>query len=183
MAIQTDDRIVVETPARRRRRNLIFGTAVTVLGAAVVIYRAGGDFGLVVGLILLVFIGPITLVLLGRTLSNKPALVLDADGFTDHASLISAGYVRWQDVQRIEERPVRRRVFVAITVTDRAAFLARQSAWRRFLHWINGPTAAGDILIPDSVLPMSPAALVKTMRQMQRAALRRAPGGGTSRKA
>jgi hypothetical protein len=181
MAIQTDDRIVVETPARRRRRNLILGIVATVLGAGLVANRSGGDLGLVIGLILLVFIGPITLVLLGRALSNKPALVLDADGFTDRASLISAGYVRWQDVQRIEERPFRRRVFVTITVTDRAAFLARQSAWHRFLHRINGPTAAGDILIPDRVLPMSPAALVKTMRQMQRAAQRRARGGGASR--
>jgi hypothetical protein len=183
MAIQTDDRIVVDPPARRRRRNLIFGIAATLLGAGVVANGSGGTFGLVIGLILLVFFGPVTLVMLGRALSKNPVLVLDADGFTDNASLISAGYVSWQDVQRIEERPFRRRVFVAITVTDRAAFLAGQSAWHRFLHRINGPTAAGDILIPDNVLPMSPAALVKTMRQMQRAALRRSPSEGTGRKA
>jgi DNA-binding MarR family transcriptional regulator len=87
--------------------------------------------------------------------------------------MISPGFVPWQEVQRIEERAFRRRVFVAITVTDREALRARQSAWHRLLLRINGPMAAGDILIPDNALPMSPAALVKTMRRLHRAAQRR----------
>ena len=45
---------------------------------------------------------------------------------------------------------------VTVTVTDQAAFRARQSAWHRLLLRINGPMSAGDILIPDNVLPMSP---------------------------
>jgi hypothetical protein len=173
MAMQTDDRIVVETPPIRRRRMLIPGLVVTLIGAAVVANGSGGTAGLVIGLIALVICGPLTAVFVLRAVQNKPALILDADGFTDHGSLISAGYVRWQDVQRIEEHPVGRRVFVAVTVTDRAAFLARQSAWHRFLIRINGPTTAGDILIPGSVLSIRPAELVKTMRRLHRAALRR----------
>ena len=45
---------------------------------------------------------------------------------------------------------------MTVTVTDQAAFRARQSAWHRLLLRINGPMSAGDILIPDDVLPMSP---------------------------
>jgi hypothetical protein len=173
MAIQTDDRIVVETPPRKRRRPAVIGSVVTVMLVAVVADRADGIFGLVIGLAGLVFFVPYTLAMLLRAMRNRPALVLDADGFTDHGSLISAGYVPWREVQRIEEHPVRRRVFVAVTVSDRAAFLARQSAWHRFLRRINGPMTAGDILIPDNVLPMRPAELVKTMRRLHRAAQRR----------
>ena len=183
MAIQTDDRVVIETPAGRRGRQLIFGIIVTGVLVVVAADRSDGSVGLVIGLAGLVIFGPFTAAMLIRATRNRPALILEADGFTDYGSLISAGYVPWREVARIEERVFRRRAFVAIKLIDRAAFLARQSAWHRFLLRINGPTAAGDILIPDNVLPVGTAALVKTMRQMQRAAQRRAPGGGTDRPA
>lgn len=180
---QTDDRIVIETPPRKRNGQVVMGSIVTAVAVAVVADRSDGTGGLVIGLVALVFFAPLTLAVLVRAMRNRPALVLDADGFTDHGSLISAGYVPWREVQTIEEYPVRRRIFVAVTVTDRAAFLARQSAWHRFLRRINGSATAGDILIPDNALPMRPAELVKTMRRLQRAAQRRAPGGGTARPA
>jgi hypothetical protein len=182
MAIQHDDRILVETPPRRRWRLLPMGIIVTGVSASVVAEGRGGYFGLAIGLLGLVIFAPITLALLLRATRNRPALILDADGFTDHGSLISAGYVPWQEVQRIDERPFRRRVFVTVTVTDPEAFRARQSAWHRLLLRINGPTAS-DILIPDNVLPMRPAELVKTMRRLHRAAQRRAHGRGASRRA
>ena len=139
--------------------------------------------GLFIGLVGLLIFGPITISRLLRVARNRPVLILDADGFTDHGSLISAGYVPWQEVQRIDHRRFRRRVFVTVTVTDQAAFRARQSAWHRVLLRIDGPMSAGDILIPDNVLPMSPAELVKRMRQLHRAAQRRTHSGGTDRRA
>src|SRR5690349_10631668 len=120
MASSPDDRIVIETPARQRWRLPSQGIVLTVLSAVLVVARSGGDVGLIVGLVGLVLFGPITLVLLVRATRTKPALILDADGFTDHASLISVGFVPWQEVQRIEDRLFRRRVFVTVTVTDRA---------------------------------------------------------------
>ena len=176
MAIQSDDRVVVQTPAARRLRLTSLGIIVTGVAAVLVVDRSDGDFGLVVGILGLLFFGPIVLVQLLRGIRHQPVLVLDADGFTDRSTLISAGFVPWQEVQRIEERTFRKRVLVAVTVTDRAAFRARQSAWRRLLLRINGPMVAGDILIPENVLPMRPAELVKTMRRLQRAAQRRAHG-------
>jgi hypothetical protein len=172
MTTQSDERIVIETPSRKRRRLLVWPAIVSLVGIALIADRSDGIFGLVLGAIVLAFFGPLAFAMLLRIVRNRPALVLDADGFTDHGSPISAGYVPWPEVQQIEERVYRRRIFVAIKVTDPAAFLARQSAWNRFLRRINGPTAAGDILIPDNVLPMPPAELVKTMRRMQRAGRR-----------
>jgi len=182
MAIQPDERIVLETPVRQRRRLAGPGISLTAISAALLIIRPGGDLGFLIGLVGLVVFGPITISRLLRAARNRPVLILDADGFTDHGSLISAGYVPWQEVQGIDQRRFRRRAFVTVTVTDQAAFRARQSAWHRLLLRINGPMAAGDILIPDNVLPMSPTELVKTMRRLQRAAERPAPGGGTKRR-
>jgi hypothetical protein len=183
MANSPDDRIVIETPARQRWRLPSQGIVLTVLSAVLVVARSDGDVGLILGLVGLVLFGPITLALLVRATRNKPALILDADGFTDHASPISVGFVPWQEVQRIEDRLFRRRVFVTVTVTDRAAFRARLPAWHRLVLRLNGPMVAGDILIPDSVLPITPAALVKTMRRLHRAAQRSAPRGDTNRRA
>jgi hypothetical protein len=183
MATPPDDRIVIETPPRKRNRFVVLGTIATIVALVLVSDRSDGTFGLVIGLIGLVSFGPLTFVRLLQAVRNQPALILDAEGFTDHGSLISAGYVPWQEVASIEERAFRRRVFVAIKVTDPAAFLARQSAWHRFLRRVNGPTAAGDILIPDNVLPMRPAELIKTMRRLERAAERSARRGGTARPA
>jgi hypothetical protein len=180
MAIQSDERIVIETPPRKRRRLLVWPAIVSFVGIVLIADRSDGAFGLILGAVILAFFGPLTFAMLLRIVRNRPALVLDADGFTDHASPISAGYVSWPEVQQIEERAFRRREFVAIRVIDPAAFLARQSAWHRFLRRVNGPMAAGDILIPDNVLPMSPAELVKTMRRLQRAAQR---SGGPKRRA
>jgi hypothetical protein len=184
MAIQSDDRIVVETPPAQRRRSFPMGIIVTGIAIALIARHPGGYVGLIIGLIGLAFFGPLTIALIIRAVRKRPALILDADGFTDHGSLLSAGYVPWQEVQEIDERRFgRRRIFVTVKVTDPAAFRARQPAWRRLLYRINGRTAAGDILIPDNVLSISPAELVKTMRRLQRAAQRRARKAGTDRRA
>jgi hypothetical protein len=182
MAIQSDERIVVETPARQRGRLVPMGIIVTGISAGLIGIHPGGYIGLLLGLVGVVFFAPITVALLLRMVRNRPVLILDADGFTDHGSLISAGYVPWRDVQRIEERPFGRRIFVAVTVADPEAFRARQPAWRRLLYRINGRTAAGDIFIPDNVLPMSPTELARTMRRLHRAAQRRPRSGGTGRR-
>jgi hypothetical protein len=181
MATQPDERIVIETPARKRRRIVVMAIIATGFSAWAVADRHDGDVGLVIGVLGLAIFAPVTVIYLLRSMRNRPVLILDADGFTDQGSMISAGYVPWREVQRIEELPVRRRVFVAVTVNDKAAFRARQSAWHRLLLRLNGPMAAGDILIPDSVLPMRPAELVGTMRRLHRKALGRANRGGARR--
>jgi hypothetical protein len=175
--------IVIETPAGQRRRLAALGVIMTAVSAFLVAIRSDGDVGLAVGLLGLVFFGPITLALLVRALRNHPVLILDADGFTDRSTLIAAGRVPWPDVSRIDERPFMNRVFVAVTLTDPAAFRARQPAWRRLVIHLNRRLVRGDIFIPDNVLPMPPAELVKTMRRLQHAAQRRAHGGGTDRRA
>jgi len=183
MAIQSDDRIVIETPSGRRWRPAVQGIVLTVLSAALVVTGSGGGPRLVIGLIGLVLFGPITLALLVRAVRNTPVLILDADGFTDRTPPLGVGFVRWQEVQRIEDRLFRRRVYVTVKLIDREAFRARLPAWHRLILRLNGPMTAGDILISDSVLSMSSAALVKTMRRLHRAARRPAPGGGANRRA
>lgn len=174
---------VVETPAGQRRRLVAIGVIMTAASAFLVAIRSDGDVGLAVGLLGLVFFGPITLALLVQGLRNRPVLILDADGFTDRSTFIAAGPVPWPDVSRIDKRRFMNRVFVAVTLADPAAFRARQPAWRRLVIQLNRRLVRGDIFIPDTVLPMAPAELVKTMRRLQLAAQRRTHRGGTDRRA
>src|SRR5579863_3435306 len=171
--------IVVETPAGQRRRLAALGGNMTAGSGFLGAVRADGPVRLAAGLLGLVFFGPITLALLVRAGRNHPVLILDADGFTDRSTLIAAGPVPWPDVSRIDERPFMNRVFVAVTLADPAAFRARQPPWRRLVIRLNRRLVRGDVFIPDNVLPMPPAELVKTMRRLHRAAQRRPRGGET----
>jgi hypothetical protein len=53
------------------------------------------------------------------------------------ATLAAAGFVRWEDVHRVSEQPFAGRIFVTVTVADRAAFRRRRQAWRRPFLRIN----------------------------------------------
>src|SRR5450755_1072375 len=119
MTIQQGERIVVGTPARQRWRLAVIGIVMTGLSAALAVTRPYGDLGLVVGVLGLVFFGPLTLSLLLRAARRTPALILDGDGFTDHATLAAAGFVRWEDVHSVSEQPFAGRIFVTVTVAGR----------------------------------------------------------------
>ena len=98
MAIESDDRIVVETPAARRRRLTFLGIIVTGVSAVAVIDRSAGTSAWSIGLLGLCSFGPITFLLLLRAIRNRPVLTLDADGFTDRSTLVSPGFVPWREV-------------------------------------------------------------------------------------
>src|SRR2546422_998397 len=109
----------------------------TGASAALVLAQPYGYFGLAVGVLALGFFGPLTVSLLFRAARRSPVLILDPDGFTDRATLTAAGFVRWEDVHSVGEQPFAGRVFVTVTVADRAAFRRRLSAWRRLFLGIN----------------------------------------------
>jgi len=175
MTIQQGERIV-GTPAGQRWRLALIGLIMTGLSAALAVTRPYGDLGLAVGVIGLVFFGPITISLLLRAVRRTPVLV--GDGFTDHATLAAAGFVRWDEVHSVSEQPFAGRIFVTVTVKDRAAFRRRLPAWRRPFLWMNQHLVRGDVFIPDSVLPMPPGDLVKMMRTFRHEARNRSHGQG-----
>jgi hypothetical protein len=181
MTIHQGERIVVSTPAGQRWRLAVIGVIMTGASAALVLAQPYGYLGLAVGVLGLVFFGPLTVSLLLRAARRTPVLILDADGFTDRATLAAAGFVRWEDVHSIGEQPFAGRAFVTVTVADRAAFRRRLPAWRRPFLRINQHLVEGDVFIPASVLPMSPEDLVKTMRTLRHEARNRSHGQGKTR--
>ena len=170
MTTQQADDIVVETPSRQRWRLAGIGLIMTAVSAALVITQPYGDLGLVAGIAGLVFFGPLMLALLSRAIRRTPALILSPGGFTDRSTLACGGFVPWHEVKSIQELVFRGRVFVAVTMKDQAVFRRRLPAWRRLLLVINQRIIPGDVLIPESVLPVPTAELVRMMRSMRRQA-------------
>jgi hypothetical protein len=167
MATQHADDVVIRTPARQRWRQGGIGMILTGVSAVLVATQPYGVLGLVVGIVGLLFFGPVTVVLLYRAVRRSPALVLSASGFTDRSTIVCAGFVPWRDVHSIDEQAFRGRIFVTVTMKDRAAFRRQLPAWRRPLAWMNQSLVAGDVHIPESVLPVTSAELVRMMRSLR----------------
>lgn len=167
MTTQQAGDVVIDTPSRQRWRLAGIALIMTAVSAALVITQPYGDLGLVVGIAGLVFFGPLMLALLSRAIRRVPALILSPAGFTDRSTLACGGFVPWQEVKGIEELVFRGRVFVAVTMKDRAVFRRGLPAWRRLLLVINQRLIPGDVLIPESVLPVPPEELVRMMRSMR----------------
>jgi len=166
MAMQQGEDLAVSTSARQRWRLPGLAAIMTAGSAALIITRTDGGLDVVVGLLGLAFFGPITLWSLLRAITPQPALILSAGGFTDRATATGAGFVPWPEVQRIDARLFLGRVLVTVTVKDPAAFRRRQPAGRRLLLRINRSLVAGDVFIPENLLPMPAADLVHTMRAL-----------------
>jgi hypothetical protein len=164
MSAPESGRVAIYTPGPRLRRLTISCLLLSAASAFVIVTRPDGLFSLVAGILALAFFGPVTLGILPKALRRTPVLVLDADGFTDRAGLLGAGFVPWTDVRHIAERTLRAQRYVAITVHDPAALLRRLPAWQRPLRRLNRRLVRGDVLIPATLLPMPPAQLVRTLR-------------------
>jgi hypothetical protein len=178
MKLHDGERIVVDTPAGQRWRLAVMGLVLTGAAAWLAVGEIDGDLGLVVGILGLVLFGPLTVTLLLRALRRTPVLVLDAAGFTDHATASAVGWVAWQDVHSIDERMFMGRVFVAVTVRDPSSFRRGLPVWRRALGGINRHLVEGDVLIPENVLPMSAQELARTMRSLRHDSHGRPDGHG-----
>ncbi len=159
--------VAIYTPGRQLLRLTISSLLLSAASAAIIVTQPDGIFGLVVGIIALAFFGPIALVMLVRVLRRSPVLLLDQAGLTDRAGILSAGFVPWSEVRHIAKHTLRAQQYVAITVSDPAGLLRRLPVWQRPLRKLNRQLVRGDVLIPATVLPMSPEELVRTMRSMR----------------
>jgi hypothetical protein len=160
------DRIVIETPAARWQALVGGGLLLTVASAALIVWPSG-VFELVAGIVGVVFFGPAAVFLLVRAIRRTPVLVIEASGFTDHATLAGVGFVPWADVHRLHEQVIRGQGMVSVTLRDPASLISRLPVWRRILLRLNRQLITGEVHIPAAALPMPAAQLIATMQSMR----------------
>ncbi|WP_442807474.1 STM3941 family protein [Trinickia soli] len=102
------------------------------------------------------FFGACGLFVLSRLLWRKPAIIIDNDGLTDHASGVSLGFIPWSDIAdaRIVVQSFRasRQKFIGVSVRNPNEYLAKCGPLTRVLLWANKGLSGYIVNIPQTTL-------------------------------
>jgi len=102
------------------------------------------------------FFGACGLFMLSRLLWRKPAISIDGDGLTDHASMASLGFIPWSDITgaRIIVQSFRssRQKFIGVSLRNPNDYLATCGPLTRILLWANNRMVGYMVTIPQVTL-------------------------------
>ena len=115
------------------------------------------------------FFGTASLYLIFRLLRHRASVVLSDTGFTENSSMVSVGYVPWQDVASVEVFAIRNQKMVGVALKDHDKFLARLGMVRKALASVNTAMGFPLIVIPESSISVSAEDLVRQMDRMRSA--------------
>jgi len=91
---------------------------------------------------------------LSRVFSNAPALVIDGEGIVDNGSGVSAGRILWSEIEGLQAIEFMGNNFLAVSLTDPEAVLARQNPLKRRIMRTNWRMAGFPVSIPEGLLPV-----------------------------
>lgn len=150
---------IVIYQSRRKLAALVLGaflldvTCVLLLAQHPVSMSAKAAIAAVVGV---PFFSACGLFALYRLLQGKPALSIDSDGLTDHASGVSIGFIPWCDITgaRIVVRTFRRsrQVFLGVSLRNPNDYLAKCGPLTRFVLSANKRMSGYVVNIPQAAL-------------------------------
>ncbi|MGF7047030.1 hypothetical protein J2T13_001532 [Paenibacillus sp. DS2015] len=151
----------VEYPSILKMLGLTLGAMMfVVIGMVLMKYGGTEDFGgikvtLVGGLSIVVF-GPCMVYFIYRLFNLKPMLIINEEGIMDTSSLISAGELKWSEIQEIKVYQFMGQKFIGIQLYDLEAFLSQKSSFKRVLMKINARMVKSPINIaqPGMKLPL-----------------------------
>lgn len=136
------------------------------LGPSPRIFRGGPRSVLAaVGWLSVVVFALALLVLVGRLVRPRPALVLDELGFTDTATASAAGRVAWSEVTRVGTSGAGQQRLLVVDVRDEQALLERLPAGRRRLTAASRAVTGHPVNIPLAGLSLGEAELLGLMRE------------------
>lgn len=160
----TDHEIVV--PFSRTKMLLALGGALLfVVGGSVIVRGGNRPLDVVAGWSAIVFFGACAVYALMRLLKPTPALVINAKGIHDNASALGVGFLAWDDIAEMRPYMFRNQTFLGIMPKDLDGLLARQPAWRRLAIQFNLMTGGPAVSIPQVILPMTVAELLRTINR------------------
>ena len=101
------------------------------------------------------FFGLIGVYAVQRLIRPEPAIVINRQGIVDNASLVSVGFIPWDNILEIQETQYNSSVFLGIVPKNLDALLAQQPAWKRMLIRANKFLTGFPVAIPQTVLPLT----------------------------
>jgi hypothetical protein len=163
--------VAFATPWQKRWALVSAGVVMTAASAWL---WGQSDAGVVrfVGVPGVVFFSTGLLYALYRALRPRPAVILDDQGFVDHASAVGVGRVSWLEVDAIQVVAVSGRPMVSVVLRDRGSVFDHLSWWKRTLLGMNRRLPnVGDVNIPASVLPVPAVTFAREMERRRQAAV------------
>jgi hypothetical protein len=80
----------------------------------------------IVGIAAIVFFGICALYALRKLPDNKPGLIMDESGLTDNSSAVSAGHIRWADINDLSVITIQKQKFILLHVNNPQDYIDRQ---------------------------------------------------------
>lgn len=102
-----------------------------------------------------------------RLMVRRPALILSIEGIIDQASAVSAGLVRWEEIDRIFAGTMQRQTFVSIAVKTPDHFMSRVGGLKARLMRMNISLVGAPVNIPVNALPMTVPQILQTIREFR----------------
>ena len=106
-----------------------------------------------VGLAGLLFFGLIAVVHLVKMAKNKPALIITDDGLFDNSSGLSAGFIRWQDIKKLNVTRTGNQASLVIILKKPEKYIERETNFlKKAAMRINNKMSGSPVHIPLSYL-------------------------------
>lgn len=103
--------------------------------------------------------------MISNSSDSTPAFMVASDGISDHSSALSAGDLRWDEIDQISLISISGQPMVAISPVDVDKYVARQNLLKRVLMRINMALLGAPVAIAPSNLPISRDELVAAIEQ------------------
>lgn len=123
----------------------------------------------IAGLLGVVFFGACFVYVVLRLVRPRPSLIITDSGIVDYASAVSAGYIRWDEIESIFiswiQVSLRRHKFLSIKLKNDQEFLSRQSALKATMLRANMSLGGAPVAIPGNALPMTLEELMQVIEK------------------
>jgi hypothetical protein len=151
---------IVVYPSRTKLVGFVLGSlAFVVLGVLFAVYREEMEVSTLMVVICsyigVPFFGLIFLFSLKKLLWPTPAVVINAEGIFDDASLLGGGMIRWEEIGELVPYEYSGSKMLGVVPKNPEMFLFRQSLPKRMFMRLNMKMAPAPIAIPQAILPMS----------------------------
>lgn len=107
----------------------------------------------------------ISIYLLFRLIQWKPSVQLSSEGIHEHASIFSAGFIPWTDIEAVTVYSVTGKQLVGIVLKDNEKFLARLNPVRKALGRAGLSKGYPLIAIPETTISISAHQLAAEINQ------------------
>jgi hypothetical protein len=108
----------------------------------------------VIGIISCLFFGLGGIYIIKRIFVRKPSVIISKDGFTDNASAISVGFLKWSEIKGFQIYDYMGQKFLGIEPIDIEGTLKKVSKVKRILLKMNKSLGTAIINIPQNTISM-----------------------------